>query len=156
MEKKTEAWLPLRSDRVPPSGWIKAIRGALGINASQLAGLLGITPAAIRQFEQNEVRHKISIETIEKVSRAMGCQLVYAIVPQVPFSRLEAILDSQATKVARSIVSNVDHTMKLEEQGIGKDKLDDQVREIAHELKENLASRLWTPPKKLSKRKSSK
>lgn len=156
LDKKIEAWLPLRSDRTPPSGWLKAIRGALGMNASQLANLLGVTHSAIRQFEENESKHKISLETVEKVAHAMNCRLIYAVVPQEPFSSFGAILEDRATQVGRSIVSRVDQTMKLEKQGIDKDRLDEQVQEISRELLEKMDSSLWASPRGLSKRKKLK
>lgn len=156
LEKKIEAWIPLRSNRVPPSGWLKAIRGALGINASQMAKFLGVTHSAIRQFEKNETQHKISLETIEKVAHAMHCKLVYAIVPQEPYSNFEAIIDERATQAARSVVSKVDHTMKLEQQGISRDRLNEQIREIARELKDNMDSTLWESAKDLSRQRKLK
>jgi predicted DNA-binding mobile mystery protein A len=148
LERKIEDWLPLRKDRSPPSGWIKAIRGALGINSRQLATHLGVAQSAIHQFEESEKHHTISLETLEKVAHAMRCQVVYAIIPQEPFSTLEQVLDDQALRAAKLLVSKVDHTMKLEQQGITQNRLDEQVQEIAKQLKETLDSSLWAQEKK--------
>ena len=151
LERKIEAWLPLRKDRTPPSGWIKAIRGALGMNSRQLATHLGIAQSAIRQFEESEKHHTISLETLEKVAHAMRCQVVYAIIPQEPFSSLEEVLDEQALQAAKLLVSKVDHTMKLEQQGLTQSRLNEQIQEIAKQLKDTLDSSLWTQYKKNSK-----
>lgn len=148
LERKIETWLPMRKDRTPPSGWIKAIRGALGMSSRQLATHLGVAQSAIRQFEESEKRHTISLETLEKVANAMQCQIVFAIIPQEPFSSLDEILDAQALQAAKLLVSKVDHTMKLEQQGLPQNRLDEQIEEIAKQLKDTLDSSLWTQHKK--------
>ena len=147
LERKIGAWLPIRKDRNPPSGWIKAIRGALGINSRQLATRLGVAQSAIRQFEESEKHHTISLETLEKVAHAMRCQLVYAIIPQEPFSSLEEVINDQALQAAKILVSKVDHTMKLEQQGLGQNRLNEQIQEIAKQLKDTLDSSLWAQNK---------
>ena len=143
LERKIEQWLPLRRDRVPPSGWLKAIRGALGLSTRQLASRLGVAQTAVMQFEKGEVKGTVSLETVEKIARAMNCTFVYAIVPDENFSSLESVLDQRAMQAAQKIVSKVDQTMRLEEQGISTERLADQVKELAVELKLRMDSSLW-------------
>lgn len=143
LERKIQQWMPLRADGKPPSGWLKAIRGALGLSTRQLAARLGVAHAAILQFEKREVRGKISLDSLDKVARAMNCTLVYAIVPDDRFSSFDSVLDLQALQAARKIVSKVDHTMRLEQQGLSKERLSEQVRELAEELKVKMHSSLW-------------
>jgi len=147
IERKLAAWLRLREDKPPPSGWLKAIRGALGMNTRQLAARLGVEHSAILQFEKREAQGKVSLETIEKVARAMNCKLVYAIVPDEPFTNLESIVDEQALKTARAIVMKVDHTMRLEQQGISLERSHEKVKELAAELKIKMGSKFWNSPK---------
>jgi predicted DNA-binding mobile mystery protein A len=153
LEKKVRPWLELRSDKVPPSGWLKAIRGALGITTRQLAAKLGVEHAAILQFEKREAEGKVSLETLQKVARAMRCQLVYAVVPDDSLSSLESILDEQATQAARALVSRVDHTMRLEQQGLSKEQSDEQIRDLASKLKDEVDPSLWSDQESLSGRK---
>ncbi len=155
IEKKIHPWTALRSDRPPPSGWLKAIRGALGLSSRQLADLLGVKQPAVLQFEKSEAQHKISLETLEKAAKAMKCQLVYAIVPMAPFSSLENVLDDQAIKSASLLVSRVDQTMKLEQQGIPQKNLNEQTRELAKELKRKMSPGLWRPQSGIPKGKKS-
>jgi two-component system response regulator HydG len=63
LERKIQPLLGLRDDRVPPSGWLKAIRGALGISTRQLAARLGIEHAAIIQLEKRETEGKVIAAT---------------------------------------------------------------------------------------------
>ena len=144
LERKIEQWLPLRSDRKPPSGWLKAIRGSLGISARQLAKRLGSEHASIIQFEKREAQGKVTLETIEKLARAMNCTLVYAVIPNEKFNSLNSIIDEQAKQAARKIVSKVDHTMRLEQQGLSLERLEDQVNELAAELKSKMDPSLWS------------
>ena len=159
LERKIQQWMPLRGDRVPPSGWLKAMRGALGLNTRQLAKRLGVAQTAILQFEKGEAKGKASLETVEKVARAMNCTLVYAIVPDEKFSSLESVLDERAIQAARKIVSKVDHSMRLEEQGLSTERLADQIKELAVELKLRMDSSLWDTEmtlKNTTKKKSTK
>jgi predicted DNA-binding mobile mystery protein A len=152
LERKIQPLLGMRSDRVPPTGWLKAIRGALGISTRQLAAKLGIEHAAITQFEKREAAGKVSLETLQKVARAMRCQLVYAIVPEEPLSSLESIMDDQAIQAARALISRVDHTMRLEQQGLSPEQSSDQVRELASKLKAEVDPSLWGNKESLLKK----
>jgi predicted DNA-binding mobile mystery protein A len=143
LEKKVRPWLDLRGDRVPPTGWLKAIRGALGINARQLAARLGVEHAAILQFEKRESMGKVSLETLHKVARAMRCQVIYAVVPEEPFASLESVMDAQAVEAARAMISRIDHTMRLEQQGLSPEGSNEQVKDLADKLKVEVDPSLW-------------
>lgn len=156
IERKLRPWLPLRSDQAPPAGWLKAIRGALGINTRQLAARLGMDHAAIIQFEKREAQGKVSLESIQKVARAMRCQLIYAVVPHDSYDSLDSILDDQALQAARTVISRVDHTMRLEQQGLSAERSNEQIRDLAARLKADMAPSLWGEPKTVSSRKKAK
>jgi DNA-binding Xre family transcriptional regulator len=81
MDKKTQPWISLRSEKRPPIGWLKAIRGALGISSRQLAQIVGIDSAAVIRLEDREPTGKITLELLDRAAQAMGCKVVYAIVP---------------------------------------------------------------------------
>ena len=156
IEKKVLPWLGLRGDRVPPTGWLKAIRGALGINTRQLAARLGIEHAAILQFEKREAQGKVSLETLQKVARAMRCQFIYAVVPEEPFASLESVMDVQAAEAARAMISRVDHTMRLEQQGLPPEGSGEQVKELADKLKAEVDPSLWGDRQSILGRKKTK
>lgn len=149
LDRKLRPWLPLRDDRVPPSGWLKAIRSSLGMSTRQLAARLGVQHAAILQFEKGEVEGKITLNTLKKVARAMRCQVVYAIVPEAGCDSLDAILDDQARQAARAIIARVDHSMRLEQQGISPEQTREQIRDFAAQLKSEMAPSLWSDPQSI-------
>ena len=123
----------------PSDGWIRAVRKSLGMSVRQLATRMGMTQQAVSQLEAKELNETVSIKTLRKAAEALDCRLVYALIPND--GGLQGILDKQALMKAKDIVSAVDHTMKLEAQGVG--NLQQKIKETAEELARNPNSKLW-------------
>ena len=151
IEKKISPWKKLRTEKRPPNGWLKAVRGALGMSTRQLAKKCGVHHSTILRIEKNEVQNKVSIESLKKIASAMDCQLVYAIVPQVKYNNLEEIIDKQAMFLARKLIKKAAHTMQLESQGISSKEIENQTRKLANELKYKMDSRFWEIKPKITK-----
>ena len=66
---------------LPPEGWLRTMRKALGMSGAQLARKMGVTRALISQAESNEVSGGVTIKTMQKMAEAMGCRFVYAVLP---------------------------------------------------------------------------
>ena len=66
---------------VPPRGWLKGIREALGLSTRQLATRMGAAYSRITAMEKAEVTGAITIKSMREAAEAMGCTFVYAIVP---------------------------------------------------------------------------
>ena len=64
IEKKLRPWIALRADNAPRSGWIKAVRGALGINTRQLADRVGVEQSNITRLEEREPQGKVTLERL--------------------------------------------------------------------------------------------
>lgn len=143
IERKLRPWTPLRTDSVPRSGWIKAVRGALGMNARQLAERVGVEQSNITRLEEREPSGKVTLERLAKAADAMNCKLIYAIVPNDRFADLEAIIDEQAKAFARQLVRTAEHSMRLEKQGAHGDDLTRDVDSLANQLKSKIDSRIW-------------
>lgn len=134
----------------PPSGWIKAIRGSLGLSIRQLADRVGVGHGSINQIEKREPKRRVTLESLEQVARAMDCKLVYAIVPQESADTLENIIERKALEAAAKILAGVAHTMRIEAQGTSKKELEAEIKRIARTLKEDGDSRIWDVEKKRS------
>jgi len=65
----------------PPEGWLRAMRLAVGIPAEEIANYMGFTAKMVFQMERAEQRRSISLERLERMARAVGCDLVYGLVP---------------------------------------------------------------------------
>lgn len=143
IEKKLRPWTALRTDNVPRSGWIKAVRGALGMNTRQLAERVGVEQSNITRLEEREPSGKITLERLAKTAHAMNCKLIYAIVPNDRFATLEAIIDERARDLAQQLVRTTEHSMRLEKQGANDDDLAKEVDRLANQMKSKMDSRIW-------------
>jgi predicted DNA-binding mobile mystery protein A len=146
MDRKVRPWTPLRSDRVPGSGWIKAVRGALGMSTRQLAARIGVQQSNITRLEEREALGKATIESVATAANAMGCKLIYAIVPDDRYQTLEMIVDERARDLARRLTDRAEHSMRLEKQGIELSDEEQRVSLLASELKTQLDPRIWGQP----------
>lgn len=131
---------PMRGVPRPPSGWIRAIREALGMSSSQLAKRLRVAQQTVSRFEKNERDETITIESLRKAAAALGCDLVYALVPQ---ESLERVVDDQARRVASERVRKVSHSMRLEDQGVRDSAQQERLRELQAHIVANLPRYLW-------------
>jgi predicted DNA-binding mobile mystery protein A len=130
------AELPAR----PPSGWIKAIREALGMPAAHLAKRLGLVPSTVLRLETSEADDTITLASLRRVAAALNCELQYALVPQQSIAQT---MEAQATKVARERMAALAHTMALEAQSTSKEIVDTQVQDMAESLLKGSKRELW-------------
>ena len=126
----------------PSHGWVRAIRNALGMSSRQLAERMSISQPAVVQLERSEADGVIQINTLRRAAEALGCDLVYVLVPR---RSLDEIVRDRARLLALSEVSNVDRTMRLENQGLTPKQLERRVD--AHAEKLIASGRLWDEQK---------
>jgi len=132
-----DEWQQLRALPRPPRGWIRAVRGALGMSAAVLAGRMGTTASAVTRLEQSEAANRIRVDTLRRAADALGCDLVYLLVPRRP---LAAVVRDRARELAHYQIVAVEQTMLLEDQATGRAK------EMEDQLTEHLLERggLWS------------
>ncbi|MBN8542607.1 MAG: mobile mystery protein A [Deltaproteobacteria bacterium] len=131
------------NEPMPPSGWVKAIRGSLGLSIRQLAERVGVGHGSINQLEKREPKKRVTLESIENAARAMDCKVVYAIVPQESGATLDDIIRNKAIAAASKILKEVSHTMKLEAQGTSDKQVQNEIKRIANQLIESGDNRIW-------------
>ena len=125
----------------PPRGWIKAFREALGMSTAQLARRMKISQPGVVMLEQSEALGTIKLETLQRVATAMNCQLVYALVPNVP---LETVVRERARLIAKQHMGTVEHSMRLENQGVeNRAAREQQLDAMASQID---ARNLWDEP----------
>ena len=81
LERMVRFYRRARLHSRPPEGWLRAMRLAVGIPAEEIAGQMGFTAKMVFQMERAEQRRTISLERLERMARAVGCDLVYGLVP---------------------------------------------------------------------------
>ncbi|OFZ30109.1 MAG: hypothetical protein A2622_09665 [Bdellovibrionales bacterium RIFCSPHIGHO2_01_FULL_40_29] len=131
------------NEPMPPSGWVKAIRGSLGLSIRQLAERVGVGHGSINQLEKREPKKRVTLESLENAARAMDCKVVYGIVPLESGATLDDIIRNKATAAASKILKEVSHTMRLEAQGTSDKQVRDEIKRIANELIESGDNRIW-------------
>ena len=101
--------------RAPPRGWIRALRNALGMTAEQLGQRMGVTQPSVQRLELSEAAGTIQLQTLRRAAEALDCEVVYALVPR---KSLRDTYDAAARALARRELSQVDHSMALEDQAV--------------------------------------
>lgn len=131
----------LQSLSQPKEGWITCVRKALGMSAAQLGRIMNQTRANISQAEQSERNESATLKTMQHLAEAMGCKLVYAIVPAE--GGIESILERQARKKALALVGEASTHMALEKQSLPNAKVDAEVQRLTRELLAKQPSDFW-------------
>lgn len=124
----------------PPTGWIRAVREALGMSGKQLAKRLQVSQPRVFKLEQAEPAGAVTLKSIRQVAEALDCVFVYAIVPR---SSLEETVRAQARRVAADRLQRVSHTMLLEAQGLSPDEQQAALDAAVEELVRETPSDLW-------------
>jgi predicted DNA-binding mobile mystery protein A len=123
---------------VPPGGWLRAIRLATGMPANYPAKKLGLTQQGFDALERSEAAGTIMLKSLKRAADAMGCDLVYALIPRS--GSVRTIIERQAVARARRQILPVAHSMRLESQG---SKPGPKVRELAKKLAAHPSRTLW-------------
>ncbi len=130
----------LNGMKVPSNGWVRAIRQSLGMTSTQLAGRMGISQPSALETEARERDGGITLNALRKAANALGCELHYVLVPK---TSLASARHAQAEHVAKQRVSQIAHSMSLEQQPMSnaaiKSAVDAQVEEILEKPRD-----LWT------------
>jgi predicted DNA-binding mobile mystery protein A len=98
----------------PRGGWIASVREALGLTFAEVGRNLGAPRQSVQKFERAEATDRITLRTLRRLADAMGCDLVYTLVPKSgSFAELaEHPMREHAARDVKSVV----HTMALEGQ----------------------------------------
>ena len=125
---------------MPPFGWVRAIREALGMSPQKLADRLGVSRPRVNTIEKAEVTGSTTIKTLREAAEAMNCTFVYAIVP---VGTLDDIVRDQAAKKADVELARHHHTMRLENQAMDKRDLVAERERLTLEILVGSPRRLW-------------
>ncbi len=76
---------------------------------------MNVVQSSASELEQSEARDGITLKRLERAAEALGCRVVYALVPERP---LAEIVRDRAERVADRQLAAVEHTMRLENQAV--------------------------------------
>jgi predicted DNA-binding mobile mystery protein A len=141
LNSKMRGFASLKQVAIPPTGWIKAIRTAIGMSMQQLGNKLNVSKQGILDIEKREKDGSITIKSLKEIARALDMQLVYGFVPND--GSLDALIEKRATELATKIVLRTSNTMKLEDQGNTNKRIEKAIKERAEEIKNEMPKILW-------------
>ena len=125
----------------PRGGWVRAIRDALGMTQAQLAARMGLSRPAVQGLERAEAERRITLESLDRLARAMHCRVVYSLV--LEGGSLDGLRERQAEALADKLLTPADHSMKLEAQGVSAGERERQRKLLADSLFRGTARGLW-------------
>ena len=124
----------------PPRGWVRAIRETLGMTTRQLGKRLRVSQPRIIKLEQSEATGAVTLDSLQRAAEALGCRLVYALVPLKP---LDEMIEERVSSIAEKQLTSVEQTMRLEAQGVtNKARREEARQQIVKEVLRRPA-RLW-------------
>jgi predicted DNA-binding mobile mystery protein A len=141
LDSKMLGFASLKQVVMPPTGWIKSIRTAIGMSMQQLGNKLNVSKQGVMDMEKREKDGSITIKSLREIARAMDMQLVYGFVPHD--GSLDALIEKRATELATQIVMRTANTMKLEDQANSKKRIETAIRERATAIKNEMPKILW-------------
>ena len=139
LDKRFATLRPLIRNPRPPKGWLRAVRDALGMTTAQLARRIGVTQPRIIELEKAEISGTVTLHSLQRAAEALGCQVVYALVPNRP---LAEVVRARAELIAEKQLVSVRHTMSLEDQTV-------QDKEANNELRQQFVQELLRKPARL-------
>ena len=130
----------LKTLKLPPKGWLATVRNALGMSQAQLSKRRNIKRNQVSKLELTEMNGSVTLGTMKKMSEAMGCRFVYAVIPD---RNIQELIWDQAVLKASKIANRASAHMDLENQSLTKNQLTDDIRQQAKKLVENQPRDLW-------------
>jgi predicted DNA-binding mobile mystery protein A len=141
LDQKLIPFLETRKILVPERGWVNTIRTTLNMTMAQLGTKLNMTRQGVKRIEESEANGTITLNSLKEVANVMDLKFVYALVPKN--GTIDDLIEIKADKLAQKIVLRTNQNMKLEDQGIGDDKISKTIKDLANEIKRELRRSLW-------------
>ena len=87
-------------------------------------------PSRTSALEKSEAEYRITLGSLRDAADALGCQLVYALVPKS--GSIQELAERQARAKAAENVFAVEHSMALEDQAVGgvDEEIEEQTKRI--------------------------
>jgi predicted DNA-binding mobile mystery protein A len=130
LERALTPFLAAKETQRPQKGWIRAIREATGITVREMAKRLRKAPSVAAHLEGSEAEYRITLGSLREAADALGCQLVYALVPKR--GSIQELAEERTRTNAAENVRAVEHSMALEDQAVGgvPEKIEEETKRI--------------------------
>jgi transcriptional regulator with XRE-family HTH domain len=68
-------------EKNPTDGLLRAVRLALGVPITEIVEKIGVSRSVVFALETGELDNTITLKSMSRMAQAMGCKVVYGIVP---------------------------------------------------------------------------
>ena len=119
-----------------PSGWLRAVRRASGIPVHVLAKRLGVTEYEVFRLEKAESSSRIVLANLKRAAEALGCELVYGLVPRKGSLKDLAAAEIQMREAAQELIR-----AKMQEQAHAANEWVDGTGALRRALRRGLRKR---------------
>lgn len=125
---------------LPPEGWIRTARKALGMSAAQLARRLGKTRALVSNTEKAELDGAVTLRTMRSMAEAANCRFIYVFVPK---EGAEVLIRRRAREKAEQRVMEASVHMALEQQTLSQNQIESEIERLTEEILRERPDDLW-------------
>lgn len=140
LDQQLAALRPLRGLAVPPEGWLRAVREAMGMSVAQLAERTGLSVAEIELLEHSSSTAGGSFADLRRLADALNCSFVWGLVPH---QSLTALLRERAAAVARKRLREVADMMRRQGRAMTAGEVDHHIEKFSEVLLRELPAALW-------------
>lgn len=138
--KLNQAASKFQNFALPPEGWIRTARKALGISAAQLGRRIGKTRALVSNTEKAELDGAVTLRTMRSMAEAANCRFIYAFVPE---ESAEALIRRRAREKAERRVMEAGIHMALEQQTLSQSQIKSEIERLTEEILREQPGDLW-------------
>ena len=141
LDKRFAKLKPLANEAVRPFPWMDTRHPrSTGMTTGQLAKRAGVRQPRVIELERGEATGNITVKSLERAAEALGCRLVYALVPIEP---LADAIRKRASVIAEQQLAAVEQTMRLEAQEVSDNSVREEARKQLVEKLLHRPARLW-------------
>jgi transcriptional regulator with XRE-family HTH domain len=68
-------------EKKPTNGLLRAVRQTLHVPVAEIAEKMGVCKSVVLDLEAREPKNSVTLKSMSRMAQAMGCKVVYGIVP---------------------------------------------------------------------------
>ncbi len=82
LDREMQPFRRAGKDENPTNGLLRAVRKALRVPVAEIAGKMGVNRSGVFDLEARELKSSATLRSMSRMAEAMGCKMVYGIVPE--------------------------------------------------------------------------
>jgi transcriptional regulator with XRE-family HTH domain len=81
LDKEMRPYRRAGMEKNPTNTLLRSVRQALGVPVLEIAVKMGVCRSVVMDLEAREPRSTATLKSMSRMAQAMGCKMVYGIVP---------------------------------------------------------------------------